>query len=361
MKDDREIKVNHAKRDEILLLVRQGRMSTRDADLWATERGEVFTERNNSPEFNPMRQSDWTLPMVAAWIVERTLEAVREQRDDYRLQQRIWSRVFEGEEIEDIGFELSPLAPSTLRTAFGRFGRVSDFPSLKRYRDDINQFDPACELAFALQSGQLPAMGVTSTGKNLFQIPKEYWLPRKCRFPLENNLRDINDDPIEYLCLILDNNGQHGFNSVCVSRDIVLGIWIPLSKIGDARTLVECPGDSIERIATLPAGFHRPDWTLEHAMAWIPTRDMAALEALEVTDETRPAWYGQRYQSGLADQVSENSLRGALINKTLVSFKGERVISPEFWHENQIIDLPKIWFRRDEVQTLWPGQDRTNL
>jgi hypothetical protein len=140
MKDDREIKANHAKRGEILMLVRQGRMSPRDADLWAAEHGEVFTQRNNPPEFNPMRQSDWTLPMVAAWIVERTAEAVREQWDDYRLRQYIWSPVCEEDEM---GCELSPLALSELRTAFGRFGKVSEFPALKRYSNDIAQFDPA--------------------------------------------------------------------------------------------------------------------------------------------------------------------------------------------------------------------------
>jgi hypothetical protein len=354
VKDDREIKANHAKRDEILMLVRKGRMSPSDADLWAAEHGEVFTQRNDSLEFNPMRQSDWTLPMVAAWIVERTAEAAREQWDDYRLRQYIWSPIWEEDEM---GSELSPLGPSKLRTAFGGFGKVSEFPALKRYSNDISQFDPAYELAFSLQSGKLPAMGDRSARTS---IPKEYWLPRQYpRHSQKVNLRDVNRDPIENLQLFLDDHGPNGFKSVRVSRDIVLGIWIPPRKIEGARTLLESAEDSIKHIPTLPPGFHRPDWTIEHVIAWISTRDDATLEALELADDARPAWYGQRYHNGLVDQISENSLREALITKTIVAFKGERVVLPEYWHENQIIDLPKIWFRRDQVQTRWPRRKKS--
>lgn len=92
-------------------------------------------------------------------------------------------------------------------------------------------------------------------------------------------------------------------------------------------------------------------------MAWISTRDIAGLEALELADKARPAWYGQRCRSGLVDRASEYSLRDALLTKKLVAYKGRRQLSPTYWHKNAVDQCSSIWFLRDNVFLVWPHED----
>ena len=77
-------------RDEILARVRRGEMSTKAAQQWAAENGETFSIEAEPARFDPMAEPQWTLPMTAAWIIERSYDAVREHWDSYRSECRRW-------------------------------------------------------------------------------------------------------------------------------------------------------------------------------------------------------------------------------------------------------------------------------
>ena len=110
-------------RNAILLRVRQGSMSTRDADLWAAENGETFSQEPDQARFDPLKQSEWTLPMTAAWIISRSLDEVRDQWDDFRREKYAWAPckgvgIISGAEI---GSELQRCETSSLRRVLGAY------------------------------------------------------------------------------------------------------------------------------------------------------------------------------------------------------------------------------------------------
>ena len=55
-------------KDEILLRVRQGTMSPEEADLWAAENGQIFSQEPDPARFDPMKLSGWTHPMMAPYV-----------------------------------------------------------------------------------------------------------------------------------------------------------------------------------------------------------------------------------------------------------------------------------------------------
>ena len=77
-------------REEILARVRRGETSTETAEHWAAENGEIFSTKPDPARFDPMTEPHWTLPMAAAWIIERSGEKVREQWDIYRSEWLDW-------------------------------------------------------------------------------------------------------------------------------------------------------------------------------------------------------------------------------------------------------------------------------
>ena len=164
----------------------------------------------------------------------------------------------------------SPLQPVALSRRRGRPRTQIGWNrhARRRHSDNISQFDPARELSFALQSGQLPASGIRPTAQSRSQIPKEYW---------NNSLLAVRDhadaDSIRYLEQFIYKDLGYTSDSMLVMRNVVLRIWTTVREI----KIAEVAHNIGQPIPTLPIGFHRPDWTLEHVVAWISTRNFTAL------------------------------------------------------------------------------------
>jgi hypothetical protein len=77
-------------RDDILMSVRRGKISPQEADQRASRVGEVLSHTPDPAAFDPLQEREWSLPMTAAWVIERSLDAVRAQWDRYRSETRRW-------------------------------------------------------------------------------------------------------------------------------------------------------------------------------------------------------------------------------------------------------------------------------
>ena len=337
-------------REAILMSVREGSMSKRDADLWAAENGETFSREPGHGRFDPMAQSEWTLSMTAAWIIGRSLDEVRGEWDDYCREKYTWVR---RESVgapsgTEFGYNLQRRETRSFHKVFGPYDRrgVADerIPA---------SWSPRREFQFALRSGQLRATGVKRTGPGRVSFFPEDWIGR---YSIVESEKDF-----EALCAHEDLEGARPptgptYRDVRVFRDDVLAVWPPLRQsfpISSADSIDRCSDSPLAQ--TLPPGFDRPVWTIEHILAWIACPDMARLRKLELSNPERPEWYGQIYCNGLVDKVSENALWEALITEKLVAMQRDRPITNgAWWHNKSAWSVEATWFRRDHILQFWP-------
>jgi hypothetical protein len=324
-------------RDEILARVRSGEMSTREAEDWAAENGEIFSTEPDPERFDPMTEPQWTLPMAAAWIIERSGEKVRKQWDIYRSGWLCWELLGP----PDFGSELRAVGPANLDV----FRRDVD-----PFEDDMRPF--AHELCFALRSGQLSATGVSRARKVRVLISEFAW-----NGPFHRIERKTRPHAI-YAVDADASSEERVYCEVRVPRDEVIAIWPPLAP--SSITSSETERERIppfKLAATLPPGFDRPDWTVEHVLAWLAHPNLAELRTLELTNPQRPKFYGRIYRRGFIDTRLEELLRGALIREKLIGREGENIIRRGgWWRERSLTNARAIWFRSDQVMRLWTGQ-----
>lgn len=71
--------MQHSERDELIDRVRYGRLTPAEAEAEAAHLGlERLASRPDPSQFDPMRETWWTLPMAIAWIARRSPDEVRE-------------------------------------------------------------------------------------------------------------------------------------------------------------------------------------------------------------------------------------------------------------------------------------------
>ena len=174
-------------KDEILLRVRRGSMSPEEADLWAAENGQIFSQEPDPARFDPMKLSGWTHPMMASWIITRSLNEVREQWDDFRSEQYTWVRservgIVGGGEI---GYELKCRETSSLREIIGPYDGAH-----KR-----NLWGPRREYEFALRSGQLHSTGFKLGNPNRVPFSPQDW---PFRYSIAENEKDFEGNCSPY-------------------------------------------------------------------------------------------------------------------------------------------------------------------
>ncbi len=212
--------------------------------------------------------------------------------------------------------------------------------------DDMRPF--AHEMCFALRSGQLSATGVSRARKVRVPISKFAW-----RGPFQGVERKTRPDAIYAV-----DADFVSYDEVQVPRDEVIGIWAPLAP--PSITSPTTVGERIPTVrlaATLPPGFDRPDWSVEHVLAWLGHPNLAELRALELADPKRPDWYGRIYHHGFIDAHSESLLREALITEKLMGREGENTVRlGGRWRQRSLQNARAIWFRSDHVMQLWPAQ-----
>lgn len=107
---------DHTKRDDLITQVIAGTMSRADAEAEASRMGLRAIEYRPKPdEYDPMQEQFWTLPMAVAWIAYRTVDAVRENGDVYRLECVHWLYSDHLKALGRSGFDLFNFSPTSLR------------------------------------------------------------------------------------------------------------------------------------------------------------------------------------------------------------------------------------------------------
>ena len=191
-------------------------------------------------DFDPMRLSRWTMPMAAAWIGRRNIEAVREQWNDWR-----------------------ELCSDPQKNANGEWFQARRRPASLLRVSHPNPADPDGDWLLtwytfrqALKDGDVVAAGTDIQTGIPVEIPPMHW-QRLDDFPdfpdVEPNFRFPRSQP------------QAGYDDVTVKRDDILRIWparpgedtVGVSRIASSRkikaVLEAIDALSRERLAGLPA------------------------------------------------------------------------------------------------------------
>jgi hypothetical protein len=312
-------------REEILSLVRSGKMTCEEAEQWAARSGEILSLKPNVARFiEPL----WTLPMVAAWIIERSWSGPSADWGYNRSEYRIWTNLGDDDELLP-GFDLVTIKPRTL------------FEVLEKSIKHDTPVKPAIELCFALGSGQLRATGLIRNDLAHRQIRPGSW-----RGPYSLGARAKHHDAI--YAIDLDENL---FRDVLVERNEVLGIWAPLNGVGPVSS--PAPVSEIEPAAIYPPGFDNPEWTVEHVLAWIQCPKIESLRRRECLNPDRPRWYGQMYRGGFVNSAARNTLWSGLLTGRLTGARGEHPLRSTWWHGKSVQDAQAVWFLRDQVRAVW--------
>jgi hypothetical protein len=118
-------------RDAILLAVRNGRMSTAEAESLAAERGFPKFAKPPDPKLDPLAEAYWDLAMVIAWICTRSADYVR----------RFWRTAVVPDTCgwfkRDEGFALYQLRcdPADFDQELGNTNRVNDLGRYGGFRE----------------------------------------------------------------------------------------------------------------------------------------------------------------------------------------------------------------------------------
>jgi len=150
--------------------------------------------------------------MTAAWIIERSSDAVRNHWDKYRSGWRRWEfrEGLSSDRRKEFGFELREVGPSSV------FEVVRGLDPLDDYFHPPNR-----ELSFALRSGHLVATGVSPSRASPSPIPRLAWrgpFPITERKTCHDAIYAVDDDVDE------DRDDEVLFDEIRVSTAWT-GVW----------------------------------------------------------------------------------------------------------------------------------------
>ena len=174
-KTPEQIRVWEEERPAIERQVFLGEMISKEADAWAKEKGlPPFASQLDPVLPDPLGKTEWTLAMAAAWMIFRTLDAVREHWDEFRCLPK-WRRRKGNLDQEDgaVGWEVRELTPVSLHDVFIKRLKNSSNPLL-RYHAEIDR------LWGDLGSGNIHAKGIPYVrprvaGAEPIAIPSTEW------------------------------------------------------------------------------------------------------------------------------------------------------------------------------------------
>jgi hypothetical protein len=331
-------------RERTLAAVRFGEISPSLAEKWVTNMClEPFPPFPNIEAFDPMQELEWTLPMAAAYSIWRSTEVVRDQWMRYR---RAWL------DNADPSNQM-PLTDVSLGELFAgadlsRF-RIDSYqayvssskerlPRSNPHRDRTWRSSPLSRLQTAIESEKINLTGV--------------YLKDHLRQPIKPpHLKD----QIEYLMrgrtfrglhrlgpfyFVPEKTGTPAFSELRVYRDEVL---------------------AADEVAS-QADFDEPHWTLEYVLGWIAYRNPRRFRLIAPHDPPLLAEWQMTYTLDFLDQDPDGSLRVALLQGLLDVELDRRFlpkgfpnpISRDWWHNRAMTEVPRIWFRRNQVISLWP-------
>jgi hypothetical protein len=323
-----------------LAAVRCGEIPPSLAQKWVTNMGlEPFPSFSNLGAFDPMQEQEWTLPMAAAWFIWRSTDAVRDQWMPYR---RAWL------DSADTSNQV-PLMEVSLRDLFAWA--------------DLRRFQIRPYRAYGSSSKEpLPKSNLYCSPRSRFQTALETEKINLTGIYFRDHLRRPIKSPrlkdqIEYLFRrrkmfrpdpkgpyypVREKPGTPEFTDLHVYRDEVIGA---------------------DEIAS-QADFDEPHWTLEHVLGWIAHRNPRRFRLVAPIElELSSKEWKMAYTSDFVDQYPEGSFRAAMMQGQLDEELDKRSLPRQFpnpiprewWLERAMTKAPRMWFRRDQVLSLWPS------
>jgi hypothetical protein len=324
-------------RETTLALVRFGEISPSMAAKWIRNMEfEPIPSFPNIAAFDPMQEEKWTLPMAAAWFIWRSTDAVRDQWIRYR---RAWLDTADPSNQK-------PLTDVSLRNLFVSADlRRFQIRPYRAYgsssRDPLPKSNPHCSPLSRLEAASINLTGISFRDR--------------LRWPIKPpHLKDR----IEYLMRrrivsgprptgVPEAPGTPEFTDLLVYREDVIGA---------------------DEVAS-QADFDEPHWTLEHVLGWIAHRNprrfrlIAPIDAASSSETPADDWK-MTYVFDFVDQDPEGSLRVAFLREQLDGELDKRSLPRGFpnpiprgwWSERAMTEVPRMWFRRDQVINLWPSR-----
>ena len=289
-------KLHNLARDIMLGLAQDGLSSPRELEDMAKRWGlPPFQEAPDSSRFNPLEEPVWTLPMVLAWLVWRTPEAVRDEWDYYRTKCWHWlsfSRrlpINGGTSWREVhGHELVVRRPASAREL-----------SLSEVFDEANGETDICmsvksareALWKSLAAGTIAA-NATDAGGNVLTIPVREWAYLE--------LAHTIDGP-DYL-INRQQSLQAAYRNLTFTRQDVVRLWRPLTgaKVGSAGAPFEYPHE--DRF-----------WPLIAACIWVGAEGQS-LTTAQIADFA----LDETGSGKLFDALNQNLLKATGMSRDLV-------------------------------------------
>ncbi len=164
----------HLDKEALIAKVEAGDLTPDEAEAEAARLGiGPLQARPDPADYDPMREPYWTLPMAAAWIAYRTVDAVRESWPYYRERCRHWLYQDKWRHAGASGFRLVPWRPPSLMLL-----------RLAEHLDDRTDRDPDFsrpvsvaieELVSGLRASCFEASGIASSSGRREEIPNIAW------------------------------------------------------------------------------------------------------------------------------------------------------------------------------------------
>jgi hypothetical protein len=249
-------------RHDLLSKVLYGRLTPQQAEEAARAAGlSPFASEPAATEFDPMRESRWTLLQALAWIAWRDITLVMEQSAEYRQHCTQWT-FREWHEPVDGGDRFEPRAgwslenwhpPRALYLTMenARMRAEGQLPPSARHTPR----EAEAHLWRALQEGRLIAEGFNRGGQ-LVEIPVREWAHLK--------MFEEREEPV----LKYEALGRQEFSRVLLLRDALLSIWPRSTSVDiDALELGDMNDLPLERVVSDES--YLP---LSLAICWVATQ-----------------------------------------------------------------------------------------
>ena len=218
-------------RDEVIERVKRGQMTPDQAEAWSAKKGtEPFAEERTLQHYNPIKDPDWSLPMVVAWIIWQTPADVMKVVPSRGKQCKIWHPETVGPSklpppklpsLEEQNSTRQTLpqtlyvleVPEDLPVTALLINAAERVTDEEKSRWQVAPVEVNEMLHAKLKEGQLKATGVKDKTNRVIILPEEWQ---------DLSTFNLNKDPRA----VFGPGSEHPrYIKVSVRRDDVLAIW----------------------------------------------------------------------------------------------------------------------------------------
>ena len=375
--------------------VQYERMSPAEADAQLRQWGqEPFQSRPDPSRFDPMTESEWTLPMAAAWFIWRSPDAVRDQWNPARNGWQKWVRVpkrkntgagSKGPRWELKRFERATLAEVFSQARLRRDAQTGKATALWSVLSD-RIHTPCSRLKDALKYGDLRASWGKRGSGDFEELPPEYWQRRFEAIANPPKKQPSSNRPasahvrLTTRTLTFPKNSKQGRETVqssassmpTISRDEFEDLPdLSLTEKTIPQTLQlrrqhAVPNDENDGVffrrddiilaerSVSQVEYEHPDWSLGQALGWVAYQRRDAFRSLWETDlNPLPDYYGETYSSDFVMDDPASALMQALITAKLIGYLGGEPITSTRWLGSEVWNRPHVQFVRADVIKIW--------